>query len=52
MMEKGIKPFKGEHFCPICKSRLSVMKTEKNRVERQCPTCKAVVVDTEKNEDK
>jgi DNA-directed RNA polymerase subunit M/transcription elongation factor TFIIS len=52
MMKKGIKPFKNEDFCPICKSVLTVMKTEHKRVERQCRTCKAIVVDTEKNEDK
>ena len=38
--------FKGEDYCPICKSKLSVMKTEKNRIERKCNTCGVVVVDT------
>ena len=45
-----MKKFKGEDYCPICKSKLSVMKTEKNRIERKCNTCGVVVVDTIKEE--
>ncbi len=39
-------------ICPSCKSQLSIMRTDKDRVERQCPTCRLIIVDTIKNEDK
>ena len=43
--------FKEEDYCPSCKSKLSVIRIDKNRIERKCPTCRAVVVDTIKEKN-
>ena len=43
---------KEEDYCPSCKSKLSVMRTDKNRIERKCPTCRLTVVDTIKEKVK
>jgi len=32
-------------FCPICKSKLSVMTREKDFIIRCCPTCKVIIQD-------
>lgn len=51
-MSKEIQSVKKLDLCPSCKTQLSTMRTDKDRVERRCPTCNIIVVDTIKNEDK
>ena len=35
-----------EEFCPVCKTALSTLRTEKNFIERKCYTCGVYVTDT------
>ena len=51
-MSKEIQAVKKLDLCPSCKSQLNTMRTDKDRIERRCPTCNIIVVDTIKNEDK
>ena len=38
-------------FCPVCKTHLSIMRADKDSIERRCPTCKVIVTDQIKEKD-